>query len=594
MSKVNTYAKYCAVVLISCTVLSCNVLEKAPGSDVTEDTIFETQKDFESFLLGTYAFGLHSYYPYYNRAQDNGTKNPNPAMGITSCMTDESEAAASFMPANQWNSAAITKGSITSQEDTRWELRWEALRRANIIIERIPATSFSDIDKKHYMGEALFLRALNHFELFKRYGGMPIVDKRLDVSDDWNLPRKSVEEMVEFMVADCDNAADCLSDAIYTELQRGRITKSACLALKAKILLFAASPLFNTAEPYLPSDHPELICYGDYSLQRWGRAAEAAREALASCENEGFSILDNNDPENDYRKLWETFDNVEVILAEKFTNANLGTWQFPWTVLLPYGYSYMGQIWGGAGVCVTHNFIAKYDKMDGTKPDWKAPGVVGDDIMAIYASLDPRFRQTVVYNGSAWNSDWTDSQLYEGCKGTSPSAVCNLTGTLLHKTIPRQLGEKGNNRLASNGILFRVGELYLDLAEAVNEFEGPTDEVYNAMHVIRDRAGMPDFPAGLSQEQMRARIKNERDIELSFEDHRLWDIRRWMDAEKEGVMKGNIYRENVQKGTGAGLSQKCEYSIEVLEVRSFNRNMYLHPIPEKEENKGYMVQNPGW
>ena len=589
-------SKTCIAILASLLpAVSCNVLEKAPGSDVTEDTIFSTKKNFESYLFGTYAFGLHSIYPYNsNRSETNNGRNPNPIMFITSAITDESEAAATFMPSQQWNSAAITKGSIVSQEDGRWTLRWEAIRRANTIIERIPLTSFTAAEKKNYLGEALFIRALNNFELFKRYGGMPIIDKKLGMTDNWNIPRASVEDFVDFIVKDCDDAAGYLDGVVYQENQRGRITKSACLALKAKTLLYAASPLFNTANPYLATDHPELVCYGNEKASRWAEAAEAARKALAACAADGFSILDNDDPENDYRKLWEVADNQEIILAEKFNNARQGAWQFPWTVLLPYGYSYIGQIWGGAGVCVTHNFIAKYEKMDGTRPAWKPVGVQGDDIMEIYASLDPRFRQTVVYNGSAWNNDFTDSQLYDGATGTAPSAVCNLTGALMHKTIPRSLGENGYSYAAPNGILFRVGELYLDLAEAVNESEGPTEEVYGAISVIRNRAGMPDFPAGLSKDEMRDRIKNERDIELSFEDHRLWDIRRWMDAEKDGVMKGPIYREKLKYVSGGGLTQKCTYTIEVLENRSFNRNMYLHPITENEANKGYLIQNPGW
>ena len=105
---------------------------------------------------------------------------------------------------------------------------------------------------------------------------------------------------------------------------------------------------------------------------------------------------------------------------------------------------------------------------------------------------------------------------------------------------------------------------------------------------------MRDFPAGLTKEQVRERIKNERAIELSFEDHRFWDIRRWMDAEEDGVMKGDFYKEELTHISGVGLNQKCTYVITKFETRSFNRNMYLHPILESEINKGYLTQNPGW
>lgn len=573
--------------------LSCDVLEKVPGSDVTEDTIFASQKDFESFLFGTYMIGLHSYYPYHNLNASGGVNsNPNPTMCMTSPMSDESEMAPSWHQSHIWNSAGLQKNNIIQQEDRRWNLRWQALRRANIIIERIDQTDFTPTEKRGYKGEALFIRALNHFEIFKRYGGMPIVNKRFGISEDWNVPRASVEDYVNFIVQDCDDAATCLDGITYNENQRGRINRAAALALKAKVLLYAASPLFNTATPYLPTDHPEVVCYGNFDKERWKKAADAAQAAIDAATAAGFGILDNDDPENDYRKVWEEYDNKEVILAEKFV-AKQGNWTFPWCVLIPAGLNMTA--WADNGVCVTHNFIAKYDKADGSPMTWNAPGVKGNDIMTKYKQLEPRFRQTVAYNGSPWNNSFPEMQLYVGASGESPQPKANVTGALMHKIIPRALDNVGSNyQQTPNGILFRVAELYLNLAEALNEYEGPTSKVYDALRPVRDRAGMPDFPAGLSQDQMRERIKKERDLELCFEDHRLWDIRRWMDAEKDGVMKGNFYKETIYRNGGFGLDMDCDYVIEVFEVRSFNRNMYLHPIIESEVNKGYLTQNPGW
>ena len=604
--KTNNTIKFLAVLFAAGTMaLSCDVLEKVPGSDFTEDTVFESQKDFESFLFGTYMIGLHSYYPYHNLNASGGVNmNPNPTMCMTSPMSDESEMAPSWHQSHIWNSAGLQKNNIVQQEDRRWNLRWMALRRANIIIERVDATDFTATEKRGYKGEALFIRALNHFEIFKRYGGMPIVDKRFGVSDEWKVPRSSVKDYVEFIVKDCDDAAECLDGITYLENQRGRITKAACLALKAKVLLYAASPLFNSAEPFLPTEHPELVCYGDYDVNRWKRAADAAKAALDEAAAEGFGILDTDDPDNDYRKVWEEYDNKEIILAEKFT-AKQGNWTFPWCVLIPAGLNMSA--WADNGVCVTHNFIAKYEKKDGSAMVWNKPDVEGDDIMEKYAQLEPRFHQTIAYNGSPWNNSFPDMQLYQKyvdsrdntiklvTNGESPQPKANVTGALMHKIIPRVLDNVGSNyQVTPNGILFRVAELYLNYAEALNELEGPTAAVYDALRPVRDRAGMRDFPAGLTKEQMRERIKNERAIELSFEDHRFSDIRRWMDAEEDGVMKGDFYKEELTHISGVGLNQKCTYVITKFETRSFNRNMYLHPILESEINKGYLTQNPGW
>lgn len=421
---------------------------------------------------------------------------------------------------------------------------------------------------------------------------MPKVDMRMSENDILAIPRSSVKDFVEFIVQDCQESARLLEGITYNTNQRGRITNVAALALKAKTLLYAASPLFNTATPYLPTDKPELVCYGDYDVQRWADAAEAALDALNAAEAYGFRLVDNDDPENDYRIVWETYDNEEIILAEKFCG-NAGNWQAPWAYILPHGLSMNG--WEGNAVCVPHNFIRKYEKMNGQHQKWNAPGEIGTDLMEKYAELDPRFRQTIAYNGSRWNPAFPDMQLYEGATGISPNPKANRTGAMMHKLIPYSMTSTTNYQMVPNGILFRVGELYLDYAEALNEsLSAPSQEVYDAVNRIRERAGMPDLPTGLSQIEMRNRIKNERDIELAFEDHRFWDIRRWMDAEKEGVMQGTFYKIIITKKSGSGLSQKCDYEIAAFENRSFNRNMYLHPIFENEVNKGYLTQNPGW
>lgn len=576
--------------IVSTSLWSCGLdefLDKPPGVDVTEDTIFSTKRDIESFLYGTYMYGMHSYYPYYN---DNSSINPNPNQSMTACFTEEGEMFGTFFNSQQWNSATIVRNNIINQEDKRFNLRWTAIRRCNIIIERMQTDEvLTQTERDQFTGEVLFIRALNNFEMLKRYGGMPIIDKRLQVDEEQKIPRATLADFVTHIVNDCNESARLLKNVEpYGAAQRGRVTDAAALALKSRTLLYAASPIFNTATPYI-SGSPEvnaMVCYGDYSEQRWIDAANAAKEALDAIARHGFALLNTGDPENDYRSTWSTNDNVEIILAEKY-KGRVGRWSSPYNVMASR-FVTANSSWGGATVNVPHNFVRKYEKKNGQAQTWNEVGVVGNDLMEKYAELDPRFRQTVAYQGSQWCG--VEVSVHEG--GAHAEGE-NITGAFMHKLLP-VVWENGAY-YTPNGMLFRVTELYLNYAEALNEAAGsPSSTVYQYINDIRARAGMPNLPTGLSKAEMRTRIKNERDLELCFEDHRMWDIRRWMDAEQEGVMQGDFLGVKVKRNSGSGITAKCDYELFVFERRSFNRNMYMHPIFEHEVNKGYLLQNPGW
>lgn len=422
---------------------SCNLddfLEKPPGVDHTEDMIFSTKRGIESYLYGTYTYGLHSYYPYYNDNRLNqGTDkeiwaNPNPNQSMTAFMTDEGEMSGTYFNCQQWNSAIIQANDIKNQEDKRFDLRWIAIRRCNTIIERMAIDEvLTPEERDQFTGEALFIRALNNFEMFKRYGGMPIVDRKLEVDDDQRIPRANLETFVNYIVGDCDESARLLKDVVYTSAQRGRITNAAALALKARTLLYAASPLFNTATPYI-SGTPEqnaLVCYGDESQARWAVAAQAADTALIEASKHGFALLNTGNPEEDYRSTWNTNDNVEIILAEKY-KGRVGHWQVPYSLFVSSLTS--AGSWGpSATSCVTHNFVRKYEKKNGQAQTWNEVGVVGSDLMEKYAELDPRFKQTVAYQGSIWTTlnGQVVVQVHEG--GAHDNFEANRTGLFMQK-----------------------------------------------------------------------------------------------------------------------------------------------------------------
>ncbi|MEJ7769777.1 MAG: RagB/SusD family nutrient uptake outer membrane protein [Chitinophagaceae bacterium] len=581
--------------ILSCLGVSCNkslneFLDKAPGVDVTENEIFTSRANAESYVSTMYLFGTPSIWGMRDAALLSSPTGTAPVIhGLLSGATDEAEGEANFSYVQGWNSGSITEGGIVGQEDIKYHGRWKAIRIANILLERIKEVPDADeAYKAQIRGEALFMRAVNHFETFKRYGATPIVNKRFATGDEAKIPRASLAETVSFMVKDCDDAVTSLPNG-YPATQKGRVTKLAALALKSRILLYAASPLFNTGTPYLSMANAadnKFICYGNADNNRWKLAADAAKAVLDAAPQAGVSLIDipaNRDPSpsnlalGNYRVAWERHDNGEVIMAEK-TYPSLSRTNWPWLHMYPTA---MGSFW--TANCPTHNFISKYEKKrDGLPQTWNPAG--GDDLVTKYDELDPRFKQSIGYNGARFNAEHPIIETFAGGKHD----VNNRTGAFMTKHLPEGLA---NNGAAVPGYaVFRLNEFYLNYAEALNEFQGPTSEAHQAINTIRTRSAMPDLPTGLTKDQFRERTRNERAIELAFEDHRFWDIRRWMIAENEGVMKGAIYGIKITRLTATTF----RYLPVVLETRSFNKNMYLHPYELNEVLKGSLVQNPGW
>ena len=283
-------------------------------------------------------------------------------------------------------------------------------------------------------------------------------------------------------------------------------------------------------------------------------------------------MIDEHGADANYQYIWETPDNDEIILAEKSKGMR-------WMGHLSY-YNVTSGYW------ITHNFTKLYETKQGTPQPWKEEG--GDDLMEIYANMDPRYKQTVVYHGGYFNVD--HPQLDLSVTGLDRPKGAGCEGAVVRKPIPYILGNEGDRGVILNGILFRMAELYLNYAEALNEYaSSPPNEAYDAIDLIRLRSGMPKLPRSLSQAQFRERVRNERAIELAFEGQRLYDIMRWEIAD-EGIMKGAMYGIHIYK-TG---TNKCSYAPYVFETRSFKQAMYRYPFPQEEVNKGYLIQNPGY
>lgn len=578
------FFQICFAVLITAGISSCesfmgDYLDKAPGVDVTEDTIFSSVVQAETFLSSIYQYGIHSNLPYFNPS--SGSVLPNNDETLSSGGTDESETCAAWYRTQKWNSASV---SADNTDDPRFETRFIAIRKVTVLLDRIDGvpgitTNYADQLK----GEVKFIRALNYFEMLKRYGGVPIIDHRIQLDENLKIQRNSVKEVIDFIIKDCDEALPYLPDNQIGNL-KGRVHKGAVLALKAKTLLYAASPLFNTATPYMNlGDNNDLICYGDYDADRWKLAAEAAKVTLDWAASFGCELIDDQGVDKNYRYSWEKYDNKEIIFAEKSQRVR-GKWTWPWSAISPPTI-YMGNS-GQNGISPILNFVKKYEKKDGTTQYWNPNG--GDDLQAKMQELDRRFSQTIAYNMSAWNSEHPQIEIFQGGKHVS---TC-YGGFWLHKHYPEAISSIVYE-LIPNSTLFQLNEIYLNYAEAMNEAYGADNDngygltARQAIDIVRARSGQPN----VLDADLKQRIRNERDIELAFDNHRFWDIRRWMIAENDGVMNGDMYGIKIYK-----ISNSNEYRYEpyVFERRTFLRRMYLHPFPTNEINKGYLVQNPGY
>lgn len=567
---------------------SCSdYLEAPPTVELDEDGVFADRTLAEQYITGIYAEGMPNGF-------NMSTSNTDRRLVGTSTLggaCDEAEEAPVWSKGNSaWNVDNHDNQSIPWDEDPRHDLRWATLRKCNTVLERIDEvpTDPGDTDfNKRSKGEAYFMRALVFWEGVYRYGGLPIIHHRIKPGEDARYPRASFSDCIDSIVIDCDRAADLLPDYYTNTLRLGRATRMAALALKARVLLYAASPLFNTAEPYLSlGENNHIISYGNYDKERWKKAADAAKTAILAVEGSGhYGLYDEKTPETNYEYVWTTPDNKEVLLANK-KYRNFSTSNTPLTSNLP---QWAGSGWSDGGLFATFNFVRFYEKKDGTKQSWNMGG--GDDLLEKYAELDPRFAQTVAAHGAVWNEE---IGVLNFLAGGAHNVAYDKTKHLVRKWIPRVLrASSPRNTVNLDWIIFRVAELHLNYAEALNEYyDTPPAEAFEAVAKVRGRSGMPPFPAGLNKTQFRERVRSERGVELAFEDHRFWDIRRWLIAEEEGVMRGDMYGFKLSAVQGS--PGKVRYEPYVFERRAWSNRSYLHPIRQYEIEKGYMIQNPGW
>ena len=517
--------------------------------------------------------------------------------------------------------AVITSSDRGALDDGRfahfnWGPNYSRIRQTNIFLSHIDATPFDSALKQRMKGEAFFLRAYFYHNLMRMYGGVPLITKVYGLDENYAVARNSFKETVDFIVANADSAA-ALLPLSYSGADVGRATKGAALALKARVLLYAASDLYNVN----PCGQPENCYTPPQDRVALWRAAKNAAQAVMDL---GVYHLFRPSPANaqeaakNYGDLFLQTMSEEVILSRFFLSTRDDGYN-PGLHNGPNGF----HTWGGN--TPIQNLVDDYRMADGSKFDWSNPAHAA----APYANRDPRFYATIAYDGAPWRTRPDDVkdldpygmiQTFRALKLPDSSVVAGLdtrdspvenwnggySGYYIRKFIDPSINAQFIKEQVP-WIFFRYAEVLLNYAEASIELNEVGDALA-ALNQIRRRAGMPDLAAGPN---LRDEYRNERRIEMAFEEQRFFDVRRWMIAPQalsQPARGINIYLRGANR-LDRSTWTSYRYQTDTVQQRAWNNTacatgpgndlsavcMYFMPIPRDELNRNLSLkQNPGY
>lgn len=590
-NRITTAAVFLLLGLSAC---DSSIMDASPKDQLSDETVFADPNLAESFLNDIYrgtGHGLNGTTLWALTDDGHNTRGG----GTTQHM--------------QSNISPSDPGAIGGDRFAhyRWSNLYGSIREANIFLNQIDGAEFGEAKKRRMKGEAYFLRAYFYQNLLRIYGGVPVFTKVYGLNDDFEAPRNSFKETVDFIVANADSAA-ALLPVSYTGVDVGRATKGAALALKARMLLYAASDLYNMN----PSGQPENgYTGGQDRIAQW-RAAKNAAKAVMDLGVYSLFRPDPATPEEaakNYADIWLTPLNNEFIFARYFIQSR-GTTDIPNVGRYdgPNGY----HNWGSN--TPTQNLVDAYRMADGSKFDWNNPAEAG----APYEKRDPRFYASIQYDGARWVPRPADVasldpvgiiQTFTALTLPDGSTVPGLdsrfgpiedwNGTYSGYYKRKAIDPAVDHQFVSQEvpwIFIRYAEILFDYAEASIELN-ELDDAVTALNRIRRRGGMPGFSVGMGQAALREEYRNERRVEMAFEEQRYFDARRWMIAPA-------VFGENARgikilvKGTNPlDRSSYYDYQYSLLDVeqRRWDDKMYFMPIPRDEMNRnGLLRQNPGY
>lgn len=590
-----------SVAMTCCTDLKfgADFLDKAPDGGMNRDSVFASRVYAERAVTEAYhalPFGLP--YPEGNWGDKMGRD-------ILECITDFgisdlgwSNESDKHYYNGQYNSA------VTDMYRTKYsfihEHCWESVRAAWNVIENIDGVPDMDETlKKQRKAEMKMVIAVHYTDMFRHFGGLPIIDKVINPGDVTQYPRATVEETVNFIVRLCNEAAPDLpwkAEAV----DDGRFTKAGALACKVRVLLFAASPVFNDTQPYLGGEAAtqHIVWYGDYQQSRWEAVIEACEEFFAENEANPYTLIDTGNPREDFRNGYFNRGNSEILISTRSTVNKIGN-------ITDWIFQSIG-LWGSGNA--TLNYLEMFPKTDGTAAnnDWSSPITYewpanGDPMLAKgnpFANRDPRCYETLVVLGDKkiGTGYWQIWQNGPDPNEMNPTAF--KRGTKMHKFM---FDHTRNGSSMSGKFLqwpwIRLSEIYLSYAEALNEAgssgNGKYGDKYANIQKVRDRVDMPEVPniRSMSKEEFREAILLERALEFGFEEVRWFDLVRW--KMQEEFTKPLYWLSITRAKDGKTITLERKPVTDRYWKTNFSPKWYFSAIPLDEVQKG-LVQNPGW
>ena len=584
---------WCVLFITSC---SKDSIELSPIDQFSEDVVWKDPALAESFV---------------NNIYDNMDVSAPDVREAFPCLCDESHVWYNFNA--DFNNCLITPDNIPSYFPAIWDPQFKSIRACNVFLEKVDQVVFDNIltdgktTKDRLIGEVHFLRAYYYYTLTTWYGGVPIITNAYELSDDFKAQRDTYADCIKFIADECDLAASLLPD-VQSGKNKGRATKGAALALKSRVLLYAASDLHNTTV-FPGYSNPELIGYTDGNRTAHWQAAKDAAKAVIDM---GIYSL--------YKATPDPADSVAQNIVDYFLSRDMTSEDIFIKFYTALSYNNNTALTSGVSAwhCYGHNtpsgnLVDDYEMKDGTNFSWLNPTYATSP----YKNREPRFYSTIFYEGAYWKPRPSDLTLID------PIGVIqvgfwqkwdNNTNTII--TVPgldtrmsssdnwnacyggyyyrKTLDPAINGQFFGSDVplrLFRYGEILLNYAEACIEL-GQDAEARTYINMIRKRAGMPDVTE--SGAALRDRYRHERRIELAFEDHRIIDVRRWVIGP---ATYGPVYGVNVLYKLNPDHTTATVPTITpfLLETRHWINKAYFLPIMRIEMNKNdKLIQNPDY